>query len=86
MLYLASVGLIKKKYLQEDKGSMFQDLPAVTVQLPIFNERYVAERLLRACAALDYPRELLEIQALDDSTDDTAALVEKVYAACKPKV
>jgi cellulose synthase/poly-beta-1,6-N-acetylglucosamine synthase-like glycosyltransferase len=46
-------------------------LPCVTVQLPLFNEVYVAERLIEAVTRLDYPRELLEIQVLDDSTDDT---------------
>jgi cellulose synthase/poly-beta-1,6-N-acetylglucosamine synthase-like glycosyltransferase len=51
------------------------DWPVVTVQLPIFNERYTVERLLSAVAALDYPREKLHIQVLDDSTDDTAILV-----------
>ncbi|HKS67276.1 MAG TPA: cellulose synthase family protein [Candidatus Acidoferrales bacterium] len=45
--------------------------PKVTVQLPIFNERYVIERLIEAVAQFDYPRELLEIQVLDDSTDET---------------
>ena len=45
--------------------------PTVTVQLPIFNERFVAERLIEAVCALEYPRERLEIQVLDDSTDDT---------------
>jgi cellulose synthase/poly-beta-1,6-N-acetylglucosamine synthase-like glycosyltransferase len=45
--------------------------PFVTVQLPIFNERYVVERLLDAVAAIDWPRDRLEIQILDDSTDDT---------------
>lgn len=49
--------------------------PMVTVQLPIFNERYVVERLIEAVCRIDYPRELLEIQVLDDSTDDTADLV-----------
>lgn len=49
-------------------------LPSVTVQLPLYNERYVVERLIEAVAALDYPRELLEIQVLDDSTDDTTAI------------
>ncbi|HYY97026.1 MAG TPA: glycosyltransferase family 2 protein, partial [Pyrinomonadaceae bacterium] len=48
-----------------------EDLPAVTVQLPIFNEVYVVARLLAAVTAIDYPRELLEIQVLDDSTDET---------------
>jgi cellulose synthase/poly-beta-1,6-N-acetylglucosamine synthase-like glycosyltransferase len=45
--------------------------PTVTVQLPIYNERYVIERLIEAVAQFDYPRELLEIQVLDDSTDET---------------
>ncbi|MDX1429875.1 MAG: glycosyltransferase, partial [Rhodothermales bacterium] len=48
--------------------------PAVTVQLPIFNEAYVVERLIDACAQLDYPRHCLEIQILDDSTDETVEL------------
>ncbi|MCA9493397.1 MAG: glycosyltransferase, partial [Myxococcales bacterium] len=48
--------------------------PVVTVQLPVFNERYVVERLIRAVAALDWPRDRLEIQVLDDSTDDTTEL------------
>ena len=52
-----------------------EQLPWVTVQLPIYNERYVVERLIDAAARLDYPRHLLEIQVLDDSTDDTTALV-----------
>jgi cellulose synthase/poly-beta-1,6-N-acetylglucosamine synthase-like glycosyltransferase len=54
-------------------------LPVVTVQLPIYNERYVVKRLIRAAASQDYPAEKLQIQVLDDSTDDTteraAALV-----------
>jgi len=49
----------------------FDRLPKVTMQLPIFNEVYVAERLLRSVSRLDYPKELLQIQVLDDSTDDT---------------
>src|SRR5947199_6967039 len=49
----------------------FEQLPKVTVQLPIFNEIYVVERLLRSVSELDYPRNLLQIQVLDDSTDDT---------------
>src|SRR5207237_3448297 len=53
----------------------FEQLPKVTVQLPIFNEIYVVERLLRSVSELDYPKGLLEIQVLDDSTDDTRELV-----------
>jgi cellulose synthase/poly-beta-1,6-N-acetylglucosamine synthase-like glycosyltransferase len=45
--------------------------PKVTIQLPIFNERYVIERLVEAVARFDYPRELMEVQVLDDSTDET---------------
>src|SRR5712675_1047333 len=52
----------------------FRQLPKVTVQLPIFNEVYVVERLLRSVSEIDYPRELLQIQVLDDSTDDTREL------------
>lgn len=52
-----------------------QVLPHVTVQLPIFNEMYVAERLIDAVIKLDYPKEKLEIQVLDDSTDETVDLV-----------
>ncbi len=48
--------------------------PRVTVQLPVFNERYVIRRLVDAAAALDYPRERLQIQVLDDSTDETTSL------------
>jgi cellulose synthase/poly-beta-1,6-N-acetylglucosamine synthase-like glycosyltransferase len=54
--------------------------PRVTVQLPIFNERTVAVRLIRAALALDYPPELLEIQVLDDSIDDTCTLVDEEVA------
>ncbi|MFR4223389.1 MAG: hypothetical protein ACLT38_06910 [Akkermansia sp.] len=49
----------------------FQELPVVTVQLPMFNEKFVVDRLLESVAALDYPQDRLEIQILDDSTDDT---------------
>ena len=50
------------------------DLPGVTVQLPIYNELYVVERLIDAAANLDYPAERLEIQVLDDSTDETRGI------------
>src|SRR5262249_14963234 len=51
------------------------EFPRVTVQLPIYNELYVAERAINAAARLDYPVHLLEIQVLDDSTDETTAVV-----------
>jgi cellulose synthase/poly-beta-1,6-N-acetylglucosamine synthase-like glycosyltransferase len=52
------------------------ELPKVTVQLPIFNEMYVADRLIDTVCEIDYPRELLEIQVLDDSTDETTSIAE----------
>jgi cellulose synthase/poly-beta-1,6-N-acetylglucosamine synthase-like glycosyltransferase len=51
-------------------------LPPVTVQLPIYNEMYVADRLIAAVCDMDYPKELLEIQVLDDSTDETTSIAE----------
>jgi hypothetical protein len=51
-----------------EPASRFEELPRVTVQLPIFNEQYVVERLLEAVCKLSYPREKLDIQLLDDST------------------
>ncbi|HEY0006659.1 MAG TPA: glycosyltransferase family 2 protein [Pyrinomonadaceae bacterium] len=53
-----------------------EDLPRITVQLPLFNEMYVVERLLKAVTDIDYPRDRLEIQVLDDSTDETVKLAE----------
>ena len=55
-------------------------LPTITVQLPLFNELYVVDRLLKAVTAIDYPREKLEIQVLDDSTDETVRVAEAVVA------
>ncbi len=51
--------------------------PPVTIQLPIYNERHVAERLLDACARQDYPLDRLQIQVLDDSDDDTCSIVDR---------
>src|SRR5579872_322137 len=58
----------------------FEQLPRVTVQLPIYNERYVVERLIEETTKLDYPRELLQIQVLDDSTDETHQFTERLVA------
>jgi cellulose synthase/poly-beta-1,6-N-acetylglucosamine synthase-like glycosyltransferase len=55
--------------------------PVVTVQLPLYNEMYVAERLIDAVCELDYPASRLEIQVLDDSTDETTEIVARVVAA-----
>src|SRR5205807_8524491 len=73
---------LKHRTRQEDRPGGFKKLPAVTVQLPIFNEVYVAERLLRSVSELDYPQENLQIQVLDDSTDET----REITAACAAKL
>src|SRR5215813_2466414 len=59
---------------------LVQRSPSGPVQLPIYNERYVIRRLLEAVCALDYPRDRLEIQLLDDSTDDTAEIAHALTA------
>jgi cellulose synthase/poly-beta-1,6-N-acetylglucosamine synthase-like glycosyltransferase len=58
----------------------FADLPAVTVQLPLFNEMYVVERLLDAVAQIRYPRDRFQIQVLDDSTDETRDICRRKIA------
>jgi len=59
--------------------------PAVTVQLPLFNEMYVVTRLIDAVARLDYPRDCLQIQVLDDSTDETTRLAQARVASLRAK-
>ncbi len=58
--------------------SQFENLPLVTIQLPLFNERYVVERLIEETSKMDYPKHLLQIQVLDDSTDETHAFTERL--------
>ncbi|MBI4880359.1 MAG: glycosyltransferase [Planctomycetes bacterium] len=73
--------LVYLYYRYRDRGqkpqSRFTVLPSVTVQLPIFNEATVVERLVDAVCAIDYPRDRLEIQVLDDSTDETVEIARK---------
>jgi cellulose synthase/poly-beta-1,6-N-acetylglucosamine synthase-like glycosyltransferase len=59
--------------------------PVVTVQLPLYNERYMARRLLDAAGALHYPAHRLEIQVLDDSTDDTPAIVAEAASRLRAR-
>src|SRR5467141_1480845 len=58
------------------QGPPLDPLPAVTIQLPLYNEMYVADRLIESVCRIDYPRELLEIQVLDDSVDETRSIAE----------
>jgi len=60
-------------------------LPHVTIQLPIFNEMYVVRRLISSACGIDYPRELLEIQVIDDSTDETSTIAEECVKEFKKK-
>ena len=55
----------------------------VTIQLPVYNERYVIGRLLEAVTRLDYPKDLIEIQVLDDSTDETVIEAAAMVAQLK---
>src|SRR6266404_6107749 len=77
-----------RKELSEIPPGRFDELPRVTIQLPLYNERYVVERLLEETSKIDYPRHLLQIQVLDDSTDDThpftASLVAEYQVAGLP--
>ena len=85
--------LVYLYYKHKDKrttapSAIFAELPRITVQLPIFNEQFVVERLLDAVCKLKYPREKLDIQVLDDSTDETVEvarnLVERYAALGNP--
>lgn len=58
----------------------YEKLPRVTVQLPIFNEGAVVHRIIDAACAIDYPAELLQVQVVDDSTDESAAVAEERVA------
>ncbi len=70
-----------RNFVPKPKGRFSEaELPHITVQLPLFNEMYVVERLVKAVTEIDYPREKLEIQILDDSTDETVKIAEATVA------
>ncbi len=69
------------KNMPKEPTRRFTELPKVTIQLPLFNERFVVERLLESAVKVRYPEGLLQIQVLDDSTDDTAAFTEDLCAS-----
>jgi len=74
-----------RKGKKENKVEAFleKDLPIVTIQLPLYNELYVVERLIDSITKFDYPKEKLEIQILDDSTDETVEIVTKKVSQYK---
>lgn len=76
-LVLAYLRARKHKPLAIKRAHANYTWPLVTIQLPIFNERYVAERLIEAIGALDYPQDRLHIQVLDDSDDETIDIIAK---------
>jgi cellulose synthase/poly-beta-1,6-N-acetylglucosamine synthase-like glycosyltransferase len=73
-LYMKSRGKAQKP------AGQFPELPRVTIQLPIYNERYVVERLLETVTRIEYPRDRLEIQVLDDSTDETRIVCSRLVS------
>jgi cellulose synthase/poly-beta-1,6-N-acetylglucosamine synthase-like glycosyltransferase len=68
----------KTLHIKEPEVDFEGEYPQVTIQLPIFNEMYVVERLIESVCNIDYPQDKMEIQVLDDSTDNTVALSEKL--------
>ncbi|MBI3262389.1 MAG: glycosyltransferase, partial [Acidobacteria bacterium] len=74
--YLVYLYMKHKDHAPVEPG-IVDPLPVVTVQLPIYNEMYVVDRLIQAVSRLEYPRELLEIQVLDDSTDETQHIASR---------
>jgi cellulose synthase/poly-beta-1,6-N-acetylglucosamine synthase-like glycosyltransferase len=70
-----------RKNLPKEAVRRFERLPKVTIQLPLYNERFVVERLLEEVSKVEYPRELLQIQVLDDSTDETHPYTERLCNA-----
>ena len=80
-LFAFSVGqlhltFIYRKQKKENAPAFDPDFePVVTIQLPVYNEKYVVERLIEAVSKIDYPREKLEIQVLDDSIDETSGII-----------
>ena len=75
--HLVYLYLKNKNRKRTEPLAQFGQLPRVTVQLPIYNEMFVVERLIDSVTRIDYPKELLEIQVLDDSTDETRHIAEK---------
>lgn len=76
-----------KKYRKMDPPPppIPEEWPQVTVQLPIFNERYVVKRLLRSIVSLDYPKDKLHIQVLDDSNDETVKITGRMVRLLQSK-
>lgn len=69
---------LKHRHKRDDFSNQLESYPVVTLQLPIYNEMYVIERLIKTVCEMDYPIDKLEIQVLDDSTDETVEIVDNI--------
>lgn len=72
---------LKSRKRKEEESANLTEYPHVTIQLPVYNERYVVERLIDVVTKINYPKEKLEIQILDDSNDETIQIIEKKVSA-----
>jgi cellulose synthase/poly-beta-1,6-N-acetylglucosamine synthase-like glycosyltransferase len=86
----ASHGFVMVYHYMKHKHQVEPDLsltefPMVTIQLPLYNELYVVRRLIESACAIEYPKDKLEIQVLDDSTDETVEIVDRVVKEMKAK-
>lgn len=75
----------KTSKLKLPDEKMPEEVPMVTIQLPLFNELYVVERLIHSVCEIDYPKEKLEIQVLDDSTDESIVVTKRLVEEYKAK-
>jgi cellulose synthase/poly-beta-1,6-N-acetylglucosamine synthase-like glycosyltransferase len=82
-LQLAWIYVRANKIKAEDVELM-SDYPHVTIQLPVYNEKYVVERLLQSVTKFNYPKDKLEIQVLDDSSDETTEIIKRKIAELRP--
>ena len=83
-LYLTWVYIHTKRNPEVQEQTKSDFYPGITVQLPIYNEKYVVERLIDAVSKLDYPKTKLEIQILDDSTDETSQIILRKIESIRP--
>ncbi len=83
--YLIMYLYFKNRHRKPASPVQFKNLPVVTVQLPIYNEIHVIERLLKAISEIEYPIDKLEIQVLDDSTDETYKVSQREVAKLRER-
>src|SRR6476646_8822487 len=76
----------RNRHRKPRPAGRFSELPAVTVQLPLYNEMYVVERLLDSVAGIRYPRDRFQIQVLDDSTDETQEICKRKIASLQARM